>query len=43
VHGEPVALATDGEVPATGSRFAFAVDEARLTVYRPEDTEKITR
>ncbi|HEU5474824.1 MAG TPA: phosphatase PAP2 family protein [Actinophytocola sp.] len=38
VLGEPVALATDGEVPVTGQRFEFAVDEARLTVYRPEST-----
>lgn len=35
VHGEPVALATDGEVPVTGNRFAFAVAPAKLTVYRP--------
>ncbi|HET9140490.1 bifunctional phosphatase PAP2/diacylglycerol kinase family protein [Actinophytocola sp.] len=42
VHGEPVALATDGEVPASGTRFDFAVAEARLTVYRPKDPE-ITR
>jgi undecaprenyl-diphosphatase len=35
VHGEPVALATDGEVPVHGNRFEFAVDEAKLAVYRP--------
>lgn len=35
VHGDPVALATDGEVPVRGNRFDFAVDEARLAVYRP--------
>jgi undecaprenyl-diphosphatase len=36
VRGRPVALATDGEVPATGNEFEFGVDQARLTVYRPE-------
>jgi diacylglycerol kinase family enzyme/membrane-associated phospholipid phosphatase len=37
VLGEPVALATDGEVSVTGKRFDFAVAKERLTVYRPED------
>ena len=37
VLGEPVALATDGEVPVRGTRFDFAVEEARLTVYRPDN------
>jgi diacylglycerol kinase family enzyme len=37
VLGEPVALATDGEVLVTGRRFDFAVAKERLTVYRPED------
>jgi undecaprenyl-diphosphatase len=36
VHGRPVALATDGEIPTTGNEFEFGVDQARLTVYRPE-------
>jgi undecaprenyl-diphosphatase len=36
VHGDPVALATDGEVPVSGRRFDFAVAEGRLSVYRPE-------
>ncbi|HEV2783543.1 MAG TPA: phosphatase PAP2 family protein [Actinophytocola sp.] len=36
VHGPPVALATDGEVPEVGNRFDFAVAPARLAVYRPE-------
>lgn len=35
VHGKPIALATDGEVPVTGNRFRFAVAPAKLTVYRP--------
>lgn len=36
VLGEPVALATDGEVPVAGNRFDFAVEPERLAVYRPE-------
>jgi diacylglycerol kinase family enzyme len=36
VLGDPVALATDGEVAVSGNRFDFGVDEARLAVYRPE-------
>jgi diacylglycerol kinase family enzyme/membrane-associated phospholipid phosphatase len=36
VHGDPVHLATDGEVPVSGRRFDFAVAEGRLSVYRPE-------
>jgi undecaprenyl-diphosphatase len=35
VRGDPVALATDGEVPVTGRRFEFAVAPERLAVYRP--------
>lgn len=34
VHGEPVALATDGEVVVRGTRFDFCVLD-RLVVYRP--------
>lgn len=36
VLGDPVALATDGEVAVSGQRFDFAVAEGRLSVYRPE-------
>jgi diacylglycerol kinase family enzyme len=35
VLGDPVALATDGEVPVSGSRFDFGVAPGKLTVYRP--------
>ena len=35
VHGEPVALATDGEVVLRGTRFDFGVLDDRLVVYRP--------
>ena len=35
VLGEPVDLATDGEVPTTGSWFDFGVVPGKLTVYRP--------
>ena len=33
VHGEPVALATDGEVMLRGTRFDFGVLDDRLVVY----------
>jgi len=36
VLGPPVALATDGEVVAEGSRFEFSIQPAALTVYRPD-------
>ena len=36
VLGQPVALATDGEVIQTGSRFEFTVARRPLVVYRPE-------
>ena len=39
VLGDPVALATDGEVRVSGNRFEFGVAEARLAVYRPEPAE----
>jgi diacylglycerol kinase family enzyme/membrane-associated phospholipid phosphatase len=35
VLGEPIAMATDGEVALTGNRFDFAVAPGKLTVYRP--------
>lgn len=41
VQGPAVALATDGEVPLTGNRFEFGVDQARLTVYRPETSPPV--
>jgi undecaprenyl-diphosphatase len=37
VLGEPVALATDGEVAHTGRQFDFGVAEGRLSVYRPDE------
>jgi diacylglycerol kinase family enzyme/membrane-associated phospholipid phosphatase len=37
VLGDPVALATDGEVAHSGRRFDFGVAEARLSVYRPDE------
>lgn len=37
VLGEPVALATDGELGLTGGRFRFAVAAPPLAVYRPPD------
>jgi diacylglycerol kinase family enzyme/membrane-associated phospholipid phosphatase len=36
VLGQPVALATDGEVVQTGSRFEFTATRRPLAVYRPE-------
>jgi undecaprenyl-diphosphatase len=36
VLGPPVALATDGEVVAEGTRFEFFTQPAALKVYRPE-------
>ncbi len=36
VLGQPVALATDGEVVQTGSRFDFTLARRPLVVYRPE-------
>ncbi|MGW5641548.1 phosphatase PAP2 family protein [Saccharopolyspora sp. NPDC003752] len=37
VLSEPLALACDGEVMATGHSFAFAVHDAALHVYRPAE------
>lgn len=36
VLGQPVALATDGEVVQEGSRFEFTITRRPLVVYRPE-------
>jgi hypothetical protein len=35
VLGDPVALATDGEVKQQGSSVEFTVNTRQLTVYRP--------
>jgi undecaprenyl-diphosphatase len=35
VLGDPIAMATDGEVALTGNRFDFVVETEKLTVYRP--------
>jgi diacylglycerol kinase family enzyme len=35
VVGDPIAMATDGEVALSGNRFEFAVEAEKLTVYRP--------
>jgi len=43
VLGPPVALATDGEVVAEGSRFEFFTQPAALKVYRPEANSSALR
>jgi diacylglycerol kinase family enzyme/membrane-associated phospholipid phosphatase len=43
VLGPPVALATDGEVVAEGSRFQFFTQPAALKVYRPEPDSSALR
>jgi len=43
VLGPPVALATDGEVVAEGSRFEFFTQPAALKVYRPDSDSSALR
>ena len=43
VLGPPVALATDGEVVAEGSRFEFFIQPAALKVYRPDPDSSALR
>ena len=42
VAGQPVALATDGEVPADGTTFVFRVLPSAVTVYRLPDAPPVS-